>query len=49
MTYSRGFGSDKSKTEFARARTLAAGVRARHNVLGLTPDEADLLGPAYSR
>ena len=26
MMYSRGFGSDKSKTAFARAQTLAAGV-----------------------
>jgi predicted ATPase len=26
MMYSRGFGSDESKTAFARARTLAAGV-----------------------
>jgi hypothetical protein len=26
MMYSRGYGSDESKTAFARARTLAAGV-----------------------
>jgi hypothetical protein len=26
MMWSRGFGSDESKTAFARARTLAAGV-----------------------
>ena len=26
LMYSRGFGSDESKTAFARARTLAAGV-----------------------